>query len=179
LVDPNFKAIGHPDIIEKRDSHRVAHGPGGTLSDYVPFYFTPASPMLLNIVTGWRGLRKRSRDEIVVLVSSLHEVEKLRVPYIFTDRLALLAMAQFYSNRADLDVIDWPRLQARDFKHDPEEPDKVDRYLAEALVYRHLPPIGLLGIACYSEQIAKSVIQQAQEAAVETRVVVRSEWFFG
>lgn len=179
VKDPTFKTIGNPEIIDKRDGYPVAHGPGGTLSDYVPFYFTPASPMLLNIITGWRGLRQLKPEEIVVLISSLHEMERLQIPYLFTDRHALLAMAQFYSDRADLGVIDWPRLQARDFKYDPEEPDKVDRYQAEALIYRGLPPIGLLGIACYSEQIAKAVAQQAEEAAVEAKIVVRSEWFFG
>lgn len=35
--DPNYKEIGNPDI---------------------PFYFTPYSPMLLNIKTGYLGLRK-------------------------------------------------------------------------------------------------------------------------
>jgi hypothetical protein len=178
ISDPKFTTIGNPDIIDKRDGHSVPRAPGGTLSDYVPFYFTPASPMLLNIITGWRGLRQRDREEIVVLISSLHKLEELQIPYLFTDRHALLAMAEFYSNREDLSVIDWPRLRARDFKYDPEEPDKVDRYQAEALVYRGLPPIGLLGIACYSEQTAKAVAQQAEDAAVGARVVVRSEWFY-
>jgi O-acetyl-ADP-ribose deacetylase (regulator of RNase III) len=49
--DPNFVQIGNPDLISKRHS-KVANGPyGGTLSDYVPFYFTPLSPMFYNIKT--------------------------------------------------------------------------------------------------------------------------------
>lgn len=68
--DPNYVDIGNPDLIEKRHRRVVSTVPGGTLSDYVPFYFTPNSPMLLNILTG-RNVRMRPIAEIVVLVSSL------------------------------------------------------------------------------------------------------------
>lgn len=54
--DPRFVEIGNPDLIDKRKHRVVPAPPGGTLSDYVPFYFTPYSPMLYNIKTGWRGI---------------------------------------------------------------------------------------------------------------------------
>lgn len=100
VVDPHFVPIGNTELIDKRHTHQVPCPPGGTLSDYVPFYFTPCSPMLYNIVTGWRGLRRRNREEIVVLVSSLHEASKLRIPFVFTDRHALLAAAEYGSDLA-------------------------------------------------------------------------------
>ena len=40
-LDPNFRNIGHPDLIQKRAHRIVKIDPGGTLGDYVPFYFTP------------------------------------------------------------------------------------------------------------------------------------------
>jgi hypothetical protein len=44
--DPNFVTIGNTDLIDKR-RHRVIPPPtGGLLSDYIPFYFTPFSPMM-------------------------------------------------------------------------------------------------------------------------------------
>jgi hypothetical protein len=46
--DPNFRDIGNPDLISKRAHRLVPVAPGGTLSDYVPFYFTHYSPMLYN-----------------------------------------------------------------------------------------------------------------------------------
>ena len=47
--DPDLEEIGNPDLIEKRTRRIVPVPPGGTLSDYVPFYFTPYLPMLYNI----------------------------------------------------------------------------------------------------------------------------------
>jgi hypothetical protein len=41
--DPSFVNIGLTEMIDKRRSWHVLCKPGGTLSDYVPFYFTPRS----------------------------------------------------------------------------------------------------------------------------------------
>ncbi|WP_408381606.1 DarT ssDNA thymidine ADP-ribosyltransferase family protein [Paraburkholderia megapolitana] len=44
-LDPRFVSIGNPDLIARRTQRVVPIPPGGTLSDYVPFYFTPFSPI--------------------------------------------------------------------------------------------------------------------------------------
>src|SRR5207302_1953300 len=36
-----YTQIGNLELISKRDARVVPCAPGGTLSDYVPFYFTP------------------------------------------------------------------------------------------------------------------------------------------
>jgi hypothetical protein len=54
--DPTFVPIGNRDLINRRASRTLPAPFQGTLSDYVPFYFTPFSPMLLNIKTGWGGI---------------------------------------------------------------------------------------------------------------------------
>lgn len=131
-LDPNYVNIGNADLIGKRNVHPVPQAPGGTLGDYVAFYFTPFSIMLFNIKTGWGGIRKRENHEIVMMITSLHTLKKRGLSFLFTDRHAYLATAQFLSDLARLDQIDWPRLQQRDFKADPEDPSKKERYQAEA-----------------------------------------------
>jgi hypothetical protein len=42
-LDPNFVSIGNESLIHDRQQVVVPIAPGGTLSDYVPFYFTPYS----------------------------------------------------------------------------------------------------------------------------------------
>ena len=46
IQSPNWQHIGNPELIQKRAKHPVPVGPQGYLNDYVPFYFTPFSPML-------------------------------------------------------------------------------------------------------------------------------------
>ena len=74
-VDPHYVEIGNPDIIGRRQWRSVPKSPGGTLSDYVPFYFTPCTPMLYNIVSGYQGMRQRQRAEIAIILSSLPRLD--------------------------------------------------------------------------------------------------------
>jgi hypothetical protein len=84
IADPNYRNIGNVDLIQKR-AHRVVEvGPGGTLSDYIPFYFTPFSIMMYNIHTGY-NVQQVCNEEIVILVSSLVRLSELAIPFVFTD----------------------------------------------------------------------------------------------
>ena len=149
-LDSEFVSICNADLIANRHYRAVPVSPGGSLSDYIPFYFTPLSMMSYNIKTGYRGVRQRSNEEIVILVSSLRKLERDGVRFLFTDRHAYLGDACYYNNLDDLSRIDWTILQQHDFKRDAKNPEKTDRYQAEALVHRHLPIASLLGIACYN-----------------------------
>lgn len=177
-TDPNYVAIGNHELIERRHVRQVPIAPNGTLSDYVPFYFTPFSPMMYNIKTGYGGIRRRENEEIVVLVSSLPRLDEFGVKYLFTDRHAKLEAAEFFSSRRDLNVIDWSLLQDRDFHRDPNDPGKVERYQAEALVHRHVPVDALLGIVCYDGAVKKKLEEQVKEAGVAIRVEARTNWYF-
>ncbi len=70
-LDPDFVNIGNQELIDRRASRAVPIAPGGTLADYIPFYFTPFSMMMYNIKTGHRGIPRRENTEVVILVSSL------------------------------------------------------------------------------------------------------------
>jgi ssDNA thymidine ADP-ribosyltransferase, DarT len=176
--DPHYVPIGNSEIITRRATRVVPVTPGGTLSDYVPFYFTPHSPMLLNIKTGRNGVIRRPMSEIAVLVSSLHEIQKHTIPFVFTDRHALYQAAEFHVTLDRLDRIDWPRLQNRDFKHDPDEPKKVERYQAEALVHRHVPMAAILGIICYESGEQTKIETICDTLKVTPKVLCRPDWYF-
>jgi O-acetyl-ADP-ribose deacetylase (regulator of RNase III) len=128
-------SIGQPELISKRGRRPVPCPPHGVLNDYVPFYFTPFSVMLYNILTGQGGVPRRGPEEIVILVSSLHRVHALGLPFVFTDMHAYYPWATFHTDLARLDGIDWPLLQRRDFRRDPDDPARFERYQAEALVF--------------------------------------------
>lgn len=180
ILDPTYRDIGNPDLIAKRAHRVVPIPPGGALSDYIPFYFTPYSPMLLNIKTGHSAMQRTPMPELVFLVSSLHELVKRSIPFVFTDRHAYLRTADqaFWSDLADLGRIDWKILQARDFKRDPNDPGKFERYQAEALVHRHMPVAALSGIVCHGPAQEARLRELVQNANVQLTVAARPGWYF-
>ncbi|MDB5804859.1 MAG: hypothetical protein JWN73_2181 [Betaproteobacteria bacterium] len=178
LKDSKYVEIGNPELIDKRASRIVQIAPGGTLSDYVPFYFTPFSPMMLNIKTGYGGIRRRNNDEILILVSNLHKVHNLGLQFIFTDRHAYPRLAQYFNDLSRLSEIDWTLLQNRDFKRNPDDPEKVERYQAEALVYQRLPVDALMGIICYSEELKVKIngLLEPRKLTLDVRSIPK--WYF-
>ncbi len=176
--DPGYVNIGNADLIDRRRYRAVAVEPFGTLSDYVPFYFTPYSPMLLNIKTGYNGITQRDNSEIVILVSSLYRLRELGLHFVFTNRHAYLRTAEFFRDPVDLQHIDWPLLRSRNFKRDPEDPDKFARYEAEALVHRHLPLAGLIGAACYTIAAKNQLDNLLTDRGLKLDVKVLPDWYF-
>jgi len=180
ICDPDFRMIGNPELIELRQRRMVPIPPGGTLSDYVPFYFTPSSIMLLNIKTGWGGVTQVPQREIVVFVSSLRTLAKRGIPFVFTDRHAYLETARdhFYSRLEDLARIDWAILQTRDFRADLDDPGKKERYQAEALVHQRLPVDALLGIGCHGAPEEARLHRELEKRRLPLKVIVKPDWYF-
>lgn len=178
VSSPNWVHIGNPELTEKRATHHVTEPPYGVLNDYVPFYFTPFSPMLRNIQTGWGGIKKRENAEIVILVSSLPHIQGQELPFLFTDSHAYYLWSTYYSDLADLDKIDWQLLQRRDFKRDPDDPAKFERYQAEALIHQHCPISALLGIVCYTDEMKVQIEQLLGERYSWLKVFSRKDWYF-
>lgn len=176
--DPDFVNIGNVDLIRKRNHRTLGVGPGGTLSDYVPFYFTPWSPMLYNIKTGYQGVKQRPMSDIAILVSSIPKLDEMGCQYLISDRHAYLQVAQFSSDATGLATIDWELLQSRNFRRDLEHPERFDRYQAEALVHQHLPCDCLLGIACYDEQQKLFLEQALPDCGPQLKLLVKKGMFF-
>lgn len=178
VQDPNYRTIGNPELIDKRQRRSVPIPPGGTLSDYIPFYFTPYTPMMLNIKTGYGGITKVPNEDVVIFVSSLRRLHETGRSFLFTDRHAYLVNAEFYDDMDDLDKIDWRILQNRDFKRDPDDPGKLERYQAEALVHDRLPVESFIGIVCYTEKVKNLLNQMVSDGGLQLQVVKQRGWYF-
>src|SRR6266446_10848878 len=100
--DPNFREIGNQELVGKRSNRIIDVPPQGTLSDYIPFYFTPHSPMLYNIKTGWNGLKQTPMPDIAIIVSSLYALAERGIRFVFADRHAYVMAAQFSNDLGDL-----------------------------------------------------------------------------
>lgn len=177
-LNPTYRTIGNVELIDKRQHRLVDIPPGGTLSDYVPFYFTPFSPMMLNIKTGYGGITKVPNEEVVILVSSLYKISEMGISFVFTDRHAYLRGAEFFSRLEDLDKVDWGLLQSKDFRRDPDDPGKIERYQAEALVHYHLPVGAMLGIVCYTDAAKTQLERSVAENGQDLQVHKITGWYF-
>lgn len=177
VLDPNFRNIGNLDLIDKRAHRTVLVGPGGTLKDYVPFYFTPFSIMLYNIHTGY-NVPQVANEEIVILVSSLRKVAELKIPFVFTDQHAYPLMAKYFTDLKDLSNVPWDILNRRDFRHDPDDPGKKERYQAEALIWKHLPINALLGICSYTSAVDDGIKAELAKRELKLETTVQRNWYF-
>lgn len=170
--------IGNEELISRRDHRDVPISPKGVLNDYVPFYFTPFSPMMYNIHTGRGGVKKLRNEEVIILVSSLHKIEQMGIQYVFTDRHAYPVTCNFYNDLIDLDKIDWPLLQQRNFTRNQDDPAQIERYQAEALVYKKVPVDALFGVICYTEKCKINLEGILREHNANMAIHHMPSWYF-
>lgn len=175
LKAPEYVAIGNADV-ERRRLREVPITPGGVLADYVPFYFTPFPLLMKHIHSGW-SVPRRGNDEIVILVASLHRAERSGRRFVYTDAHAYPEWTRYYNDLADLDQVDWPLLQQRDFTRDPDDPRKMERHQAEALIHRHLPASELTGIICYTDALKESIGRELASRGLALPVHARPGWY--
>jgi hypothetical protein len=106
--------IGNTEIIKERDTREVACFPGTFVNDYVPFYFSVRTPMLLNIMTG-RGVPKLPQSEIIYLCFKLTDLATDKFQWCFTNGNAAKRISKFYNDLDDLDKVDWVSIKSTDF----------------------------------------------------------------
>ena len=133
--------------------------------------------MLYNIKTGL-GVKQVPSDEIVIFVSSLPQVAAQGIPFAFTNQHAYPPMADYFTDLAYLDRIDWPLLQSRNFKHDPDDPAKKERYQAEALIWKHVPLEALQGVCCYTSAVEGQIKTEIDRRDLSFKAGVQQSWYF-
>lgn len=156
-----YISIGNPDIINVRDETQVKIAGYGNIGDYVPFYFTPKSMMLFNVITGWRAplVPKRNKQEIVVIRCLISELSKLERFFFTNGQANVTSITEHYNDVRHLDKIDWEIIHNSDFRKEANDTDKQRRYQAELLVYAHVPIEYIESINVYNE-IAANIVKK-------------------
>lgn len=146
-------AIAHQHIKDRRKGTMVPVPPGGRVSDYVPFYFAPRSPMLYAIHMGGVESYDGGQDPVVYLASDVDRLMSLGLQVVATDRNAVLSYAEFRSTKAGYDdLIDWHLMRQTMWNNTVQEPDRKERRMAECLVHNHVPWAALTGIHVRTRQ---------------------------
>ena len=176
-VDTEYTPIGDEEIIMRRQKKQVPIAAKRSYSDYIPFYFTPYSIMMHNILTGY-NVPKRKREDIIIVVSSLRDMQQKGYDYVFTNQHALSETGlQFYDKLEELEAIDWDLLNQRDFKRDPDDPGKLLRYQAEAMVRDTLPLTDIRGLVCYNDQVRQDLSGHAMKQNLELNIKKLPDWY--
>jgi hypothetical protein len=176
--------VGDPSIKEARRSRVVPIPPGGTVGDYVPFYFAPRSPMLFRIACDCRdtipGRYQGGDRPLVYFAARVAAVVDSGLPWVATDGNARVLISRF---TADLDevgtMVDWPLMRAKMWKSTPEDLDRERRRMAELLIHRQAPLTLFHEGGAYSEAYAEQARHALGGHPLAQRVVVRRSWYYG
>lgn len=139
LEDPNYVNIGMRDLIDLRHDHPVKIEGKGNLGEYVPFYFAGYSPMLYMIMNGYGGVEQKPQNDLVFIVCSYQTVKNAGLPFVFTDKNAKIAVANFYEAESDFEKLDWECIKSHDWKNDESNIARKDLKQAEFLIHQHVP----------------------------------------
>lgn len=157
--------IGDTELIKQRDEYVVKiDPPNGHLGDYIPFYFAGHSPMLLNIKTGYRGIKKYPQSDLVFLVCKISDVIEQCPHWCFTDGHAKSSITKFYNDIEDLSLLDWDTINLQFWNSTEDDYDRMRRKQAEFLVKKHVP------LTCISQIIVINAEQSAKIKEIESRI---------
>lgn len=173
--------IGYRHIKDRRAGRAVPCGPGGTLADYVPFYFAPRSPMLYAIQGGLVGPEAARTERIIYAFSTVQQLRASGLDVVLSNRHAELAYAEFCvagARPVDDGFIDWPLMREQYWNNTVADPDRKERRQAECLVHPNVPWAALRGLATKSEEVAREVRATLASLGVPTAVSVRRDWYF-
>lgn len=106
------RPIHHENIMERRKDRDVSCGPGGTLADYVPFYFRVRTPMLYSIYRGNVEGCQNER-EIVILRSYVETIAEAGLGFVFTNGHAVIAYTQIFDDLNALPSLPWDAIRGK------------------------------------------------------------------
>lgn len=171
--------IGNPEIIDARSTTPVRINGYGNIGDYVPFYFTPKSIMLYNIITGyWHPLvPRRNRNEILVIRCLIDELTQLP-RWFFTDGQGNDMASSHFNDLAELDKIDWECIQQSSFSKSADDFDKPRRYQAEFLIHNYVPLESMESLNVYDQASAENVQNELDQNNINLAVNIQPKYFF-
>lgn len=149
-ADPDYINIGHRQLISDRHEHTIPIAGAGSLGEYVPFYFAGHSPMLYLIMHGYKGVQKIPQEDLVYIGVYYSKIKEHELEFVFTDRNAKMAVANFYTDEADFDKINWDIVRSKHWGSDEINLERRDLKQAEFLVRSHVP------VSCIQAIIVKT-----------------------
>ena len=171
--------IGNSEIKARRRDRPVPLPPGGVVADYVPFYFAARSPMLYVIAQGSVPDYNGGQNQVVHIVTSVEAVSACGLRFVFSDRNAALSYARYADDPQQLgQYIDWELMEARNWANTLDEPDRMEKRMAELLVHRHVPWQVIHRVVTKDEGLAQHARAVLDSVPVTVPVHVERGWYY-
>lgn len=173
-------SIGNPGIKTARLTLPVKCHLPDRVGDYVPFYFCPRSVMLYVIHMGNHpGLTYHGgQGPIVHLEADLEEVvawaDTAGVRWAFSLSNAGAAYTEFRRNSAELDQLNWPAINATDFR----SPEVKEGKQAEFLVHEFFPWELVSRIGVRNATLQTQVLQATGTEGHQPAVEIVPGWYY-
>jgi hypothetical protein len=174
-IDP--VSIAYADLKARRARVKVRVAQGGTLADYVPFYFAPRSPMLFVIDRGGVIGYEAGQDEVVHLVLSAESIAR-EDHFVITDGHPVMAFSTQYSEMARLDQVDWPVMRSRYWSDSDQDGDRKRRRQAEFLAWSSVPFAAVRIIGVRTESMAERVEEALAGTSHQPVIAIRPDWYY-
>ncbi len=175
-----YHPIHDVDVQNTRHQRPIPCGPGGAITDYVPFYFGRRSPMLFRLHTGQVAGYDQGQRPLLYLVSSVSEIQREGLDFVFSDGHGLAGFTRWFDDLDHLDQVDWQTVHARYWAADATDNDRQRRKQAEFLVHRFCPWSAIRGVAVIDEQMQRCVEESFAQHPDDLRrpVAVRRTWYY-
>ena len=170
--------IAHQHIKARRAKRAVIVAAGGSLAEYVPFYFAPRSPMLYTIHRGNIESYVGGQAGVIHLCGIAEDVMASGRPWCFSDGHAEMAISRLYDDWDDSGNIDWPLMEAKIWADNAADNDRKRRRQAEFLLREFAPWSLVRFVGVYNEAALKEVRQILPAEASKPRVEVRRHWYY-
>ena len=175
--DTDYISIGETELVKHRSSMQISIPPGGTINDYIAFYFGVRSPMLYCIKKGFQAVR-RPQTEIIYLESSIEKLQRLNAQFVFTDGHAYAAFTQFFNDVINLGELDWQAINARKWDITLDDPDRKRRKQAECFVFQELSIEAIEKIAVYNQEAYDYITDVLHRTEKEIPVSIQPTWYY-
>ncbi|HVV74167.1 MAG TPA: DUF4433 domain-containing protein, partial [Verrucomicrobiae bacterium] len=170
--------IAHQHIKDRRAKKGVPVTPRGFVSNYVPFYFAPRSPMLYTIHHGNVAPYDGGQTKVLHLVSSVKRVLADGYPYCFTDGHAEMGPTLFYNDwKMHKDKVPWSVMTSNWWNDTADQPDRKRQRQAEFLVRDTFPWGAIESIGVYDESVRQEVLKIVAGTNAPS-VTVQRAWYY-
>jgi hypothetical protein len=170
--------ISYSALKDKRMRTAVEISPGGTLGDYVPFYFAPCSPMLLAYKDGYVTGRPENQDDIIYLVTDAEYITWRGLTFVFTDGHPITEPKAFFNQLSDLSKVDFSIMPGRYWFDTNSDPDRKRRRQAEFLILGNFAWTDVRAIGVRTDAAKQRVEDIMRDTSYKPPCVIRPAWYY-